>query len=292
MAPHVDDARDRLEALGQPVPQPSQQEVAASSAIEQSRAPVNLKYRTVLLITARPSVVQAARVGEPSLADSTQIIAPAVVKSSMADVQWAVKPDGKPAPVLAGASNNVSAVTLGSNGSTQPSATAMGAPSTPATNAPANALEMHDLSGDNNVNGGVVDSNGANTGTAPGAPENAVQPPAGTVPNTGNPPPPAVPAVPDNANGQPAEWPSATKDNGGLPTVAPKDTTPLPAPSKAAEAPAQVNDVPPSAHPENTVGQSTAAAGKKKKKNPKPKFSSGDESSSTHKKKKGLHKLF
>ena len=290
-APHVDDARDRLEAMNRTVPQPTEQQVAASSAIEQSRAPVNLKYRTVLLITARPSIVQAARVGEPSLTDSTQIIAPALVKASMADVTWALKPDGKPAPALPGTINNLAALTTTANNGTSPSASTGEAAGAPAANTPANALQMRDVSGDNNVNGGVVDSNGANTGNGPGAPENAAQPPAGSVPNGGNPPPPAVPSVPVDANGQPAVWPSATKDNGGLPTVAPKDSTPLPAASRAAEAPAQVNDVPPSAHPENTVGQNAAATGKRKKKNPKPKFTGNEESSSTHKKKKGVHKL-
>jgi outer membrane protein assembly factor BamD len=76
-----------------------------------------------------------------------------------------------------------------------------------------------------------------------------------------------------------------------LPTVAPKDNTPLPAATKAAAAPDQVNDVTPSGQPVNTVNENAAATGKKKKKNPKPKFSGDEESSSTHKKKKGLHKL-
>src|SRR5487761_130740 len=50
MAPHADDARDRLEAMNMPVPQPTQEQIANSAAIEQSRAPVNLKYKAFLLI--------------------------------------------------------------------------------------------------------------------------------------------------------------------------------------------------------------------------------------------------
>jgi outer membrane protein assembly factor BamD len=290
MTAHVDDARDRLEGLGLPVPEPNQQQLADSSAIEQSRAPVNLKYKAVILITARPSVVQAARVGEPSLTDPMQIMAPAVVKQTMSDVQWAVKPDGKTPPSLPGTSNNVRALgTLAGNNATAPTGT--GAASGESGAAATNALEMHDVSGDNDVSGSVVNSNGADTGSGPGAPMNAVQPPAGSGPGSVAPAQPATESTPDTT-GQPTVWPSATNDSGGLAKVAPADTTPLPAATKAGDAPAQVNDIARSAQPVNTVDQSTTASGKKKKKNPKPKFTSGEESSSTHKKKKGLHKLY
>ncbi|HUZ05036.1 MAG TPA: outer membrane protein assembly factor BamD, partial [Acidobacteriaceae bacterium] len=66
MMPHSDDARDRLEALNQPVPNPSKQEIAESEALEQSRELVNLKYKAILLVTSRPSTIQATRIGEPS----------------------------------------------------------------------------------------------------------------------------------------------------------------------------------------------------------------------------------
>ncbi len=295
MAPHVDDARDRLEAMNLPVPQPTQQEVAASSAMEQSRAPVNLKYKAVILITSRPSVVQAARVGEPSLTDPTQIMAPAIVKEAMADVRWSVKPDGKPAPGVPGGSNNLNTMTAAAvNGTASPStATSSGQPA----NTPATGMQMRDLSsGDTNMNGAVVDSGNDTTTNGQSPPTNAVQPPAGTestppatAPSVGG---NGAPAVPSNDGSQPTAWPSATPDNGGLPTVAPKDNTPLPAATKATAAPDQVNDVPAGGQSVNTVEQAAATTGKKKKKkNPKPKFSGNEESSSTHKKKKGLHKL-
>ncbi|MGC1781336.1 MAG: outer membrane protein assembly factor BamD [Acidobacteriaceae bacterium] len=298
MAPHVDDARDRLEAMNLPVPRPTARELAASSAMEQSRAPVNLKYRAVILITARPSVVQAARVGEPSLTDPTQIMAPSVVKESMADVAWAMKPDGKPAPAVQGASNSTMVAATGGSG---PIAAPAGNAAGQQNNAPAaTGLQMRDLTnGDTNVNGAIVSQDNGTAGSGQGTPMNAVQPPAGTqtlppstAPSVGGNGNPAVP--PPNTvdtNGQPAVWPSATKDNGGLPAVTPKDSTPLPSASGAAAAPAQVNDVPASVHAVNAVDQNGPTTGKKKKKNPKPKFSSKEESSSTHKKKKGLHKL-
>jgi outer membrane protein assembly factor BamD len=279
MAPHADDARDRLEAMNQPVPQPTQEQIANSAAIEQSRAPVNLKYRAFLLITARPSTVQAARVGDPSLTNPPQIMAPELVKGAMSDVRWAVKPDGKPAPSVPGTSNNLN-VAVAANGESNAPGTGTQT-ATPATS----GLQMNDISGDNGVNGTVINSNN-NSNDPPGS---AVQPPAGSasVPGTNTAPPAA------NASGQPAVWPSATKDNGGLPTVAPPNSAPLPAAEKAAPAPDQVNDISQTGHPVNTADQTTGTGkvGKKKKKNPKPQFEGKEESSSTHKKKKGLHKL-
>lgn len=288
MALHADDARDRLEAMGRPIPEPNHRELAKSAAIEQSRAPVNLKYRTIILITSRPSVVQAAHVGEPSLVDPKQIMAPAIVKGSVADVNWALKPEGKPAPGLPGTSNDLSTLAAAGNSNAASSATATSA-GTPGTT---NTLEMHDLSGGNaDVTGSVVDSNSAGTGNVPGTTGNAVEPPLGSGPGAEDPTQPATPP-PATASGQHAVWPSAVEDNGGLPTVAPKDNAPLPTAAPAAAAPDQVNSVTSTGHPVNTVAENTKTAGKKKKKNPKPKFTQSEESSSTHKKKKGLRKLF
>ena len=291
MAPHADDARDRLEAMNMPVPQPTQEQIANSAAIEQSRAPVNLKYKAFLLITARPSTVQAARVGEPSLSNPPQLLAPELVKSEMADVRWAIKPDGKPAPTVSGTSNklktavasNAESDASGTVGETQPASS---------------GLQMNDISGDNGVNGSVINNSDHNQTTQP-VPPNAVEPPVGTqsvppatAPSVGGNGNAAVPpANTTDANSNAAQWPSASKDNGGLPTVAPANSTPLPEAQKAAPAPAQVNDASQTGQPVNTVAPQTASNGKKKKKNPKPRFESKEESSSTHKKKKGLHKL-
>ena len=287
MAPHADDARDRLEAMNMPVPQPTQEQIANSAAIEQSRAPVNLKYKAFLLITARPSTVQAARVGEPSLSNPPEIIAPALVKAEMEDLRWAIKPEGKPAPSVAGTSNilktAVASNDSGAIGETQPAS---------------NGLQMNDISGDNGVSAGVINNSDQNQPTQP-SPPNAGEPPVGAQSGSpatgpaggGNGAPLVPPANATDTAGNPAQWPSARKDNGGLQTVAPPNSTPLPAVQKAAPAPGQVNDVTHTGQPINTVNQTTATIGKKKKKNPKPRFEGKEESSSTHKKKKGLHKL-
>ncbi len=291
MAPHADDARDRLEAMNMPVPQPSQQQIADSAAIEQSRAPVNLKYKAFLLITARPSTVQAARVGEPSLSNPPQITAPQLVKAEMEDLRWSIKPDGKAAPSVTGTSNKLKTVAAGNGESNDNGAVGEAQPAS-------GGLQMNDVSGDNGVNGSVI-NNSDQGQPAPSSPPNAVEPPVGTqsvppttAPSVGGDGNPAVPpANTTDTNANPAQWPSARKDNGGLPTVTPPNSTPLPAVQKAAPAPDQVNDVKETGHPVNTVDQTTASNGKKKKKNPKPQFEGKEESSSTHKKKKGLHKL-
>jgi outer membrane protein assembly factor BamD len=291
MAPHADDARDRLEAMNMPVPQPTQEQIANSAAIEQSRAPVDLKYKAFLLITARPSTVQAARVGEPSLSNPPEVLAPELVKSEMADIRWAIKPEGKPAPTVNGTSNKLKTAVAANNESN--------ASGTVGETQPASSgLQMNDVNGDNGVNGSVINNSDQNQPTQP-MPPNAVEPPAGTQ----SAPPATAPSVGGNGNpavppanttetpGNPTQWPSARKDNGGLPTVTPPNSTPLPEAQKAAPAPAQVNDVTQTGQPVNTVTQATATSGKKKKKNPKPQFEGKEESSSTHKKKKGLHKL-
>jgi outer membrane protein assembly factor BamD len=280
--------------------------------VEQSRAPVDLKYKAFLLITARPSTVQASRVGEPSLTSPAPIMAPDVLKDTIADVNWAIKPDGKPAPAVAGTSNNIQpSGVLADNGETTPSSTGQ----EPAA-AGSNGLQMNDVSGSADVNGSVV-NNSDQTQPAQSTPTtavppvaspcvapdgNAVQSPAGTA----NCPPGTAPSVGGHANpavppansvgdaGHSAEWPSARKNNGGLPVVGPANNTPLPAAQKAAAAPAQMNDVNQSGQAVNTAAdQNTAQVGKKnkKKKNPKPAFKGKEESSSTHKKKKGLRRL-
>ncbi len=288
MAPHADDARDRLEAMNLPVPQPTQEQVANSAAIEQSRAPVNLKYKAFLLITARPSTVQAARVGEPSLSNPPEIIAPELVKSEMEDVRWAIKPEGKPAPSVAGTSNSLKTAVASNSGSN-------GSGEVGETQPASNGLQMNDISGDNGMNGAVINNSDQGQPTQPnaGEPSTGTQSsPAAASPSAGGGDAPAVPqANTTDSTGNPTQWPSARKDNGGLQTVVPANNTPLPAVQKAAPAPDQVNDVPQTGHPVNTVDQTTASNGKKKKKNPKPQFKGKEESSSTHKKKKGLHKL-
>jgi outer membrane protein assembly factor BamD len=101
MAPHVEDARDRLVAMNRPVPEPTPEAVAENDAEERSRQPLRFTDKTFDLIRHGPSVVEAVHVGEPSLDDPKRTLAPDVNNQNLA-LMNAASAVGKPAtPVVA-----------------------------------------------------------------------------------------------------------------------------------------------------------------------------------------------
>jgi outer membrane protein assembly factor BamD len=90
---HVEDARDRLAAMNLPIPEPSQQQIAASVALENSRASYRLTDRAKLLILHMPDTVMAARDGEPTLTDPKPTIAPTIVKKVNENFKSAFNPE-------------------------------------------------------------------------------------------------------------------------------------------------------------------------------------------------------
>ncbi len=96
MAPHVEDARDRLVAMNRPVPEPTQAAIAESDAEERSRQALHFTDKTLGLIKRGPTVVEAVHVGEPSLNDPKRTYAPEVTKENLAMFNDAVNA-GKPA---------------------------------------------------------------------------------------------------------------------------------------------------------------------------------------------------
>ena len=84
MAPHVEDARDRLVAMNRPVPEPTQAAIAESDAEERSRQALHFTDKTLGLIKRGPTVVEAVHVGEPSLNDPKRTFAPEVTKENLA----------------------------------------------------------------------------------------------------------------------------------------------------------------------------------------------------------------
>ncbi|HVJ08286.1 MAG TPA: outer membrane protein assembly factor BamD [Acidisarcina sp.] len=84
MAPHVEDAKERLIALNKAVPEPTPEALAENEAEMQSLINIKLKDRAMLLIKHGPSTIQASRVGEPSMADAKRTIAPDVSKETIA----------------------------------------------------------------------------------------------------------------------------------------------------------------------------------------------------------------
>jgi outer membrane protein assembly factor BamD len=258
-APHVEDARDRLDAMNVPIPTPTPEQIAASVALENSRRQYRLQDRATLLVMHKPDVVLAARDGDPTLADPSPTLAPHVVNKITADFNDALNPNAAKADEPA--ANAAAPATDGTAAS----------PSTAGTPAPPAApLQFQDVP--------AAGTAGAPTGSS------AVTSQPGNTP---------VPASSGNSMGVEILTPGATTgatakpadDNGGLKAVGPVNATPLPAAEKPSEAPNAVNDIASKPQP---AAQTPNANGKK---NPKPEFDKSDESSSKHKKKKGLSKL-
>jgi outer membrane protein assembly factor BamD len=255
-APHVEDARDRLDAMNVPIPTPTPEQAAASVALENSRRSYRLQDRARLLVLHQPDVVMAARDGEPTLTDPAPTLAPAVTKNLTEVFNAAMNP---------GAANAASPATTPAPGATTPpSDTAAATPAQPAT--PAAPLAFQDVP--------AAPAAGASGSSAVTTVQGATSAPPPSGGNTVG-----VEILGSNPNVKP------TDNNGGLKAVGPENSTSLPAPEKPAETPTQVNDIAPGTQP---AAQAPNANGKK---NGKPEFDKGDESSSKHKKKKGLSKL-
>src|ERR1700722_5166946 len=284
MAAHVEDARERLIALNRPVPEPTKEELADSEAEEQSRTGITFKDRALLLVKRGPVTVNAARIGEPTLADRPPVTAPDVGKRNQAVIMAAVK--NEPLPPLA-PSGPVPAVVASEAPGAAPAPDAGG------------TLQLENVP---SAEGGAPAGGGPQIGASiVSTGENgAGQAPAGSAPPTSAPPTsapaagvPVGPAVtPEGAAAAAAAAAVPGVPGPGLfPTVGPTNNQPLPPIEKPAEAAAQTNDVPHAAQVQTGTDAGATTANGKKKKTPAPKFDSSDESSSKHKKKKGLDKL-
>jgi outer membrane protein assembly factor BamD len=257
LAPHVEDAKDRLIAMGVPVPDPSAEALAESQAEEDSRVPVRIGKRALDLMSRGPDTVHAARVGEPSESIPTPIVAPDVVKQGQAVYTAAIKgeplPNGLPVPGQAAPVNEAIA-----NGTAPPT-----------TEQPATPLTFRDVPEGAGTSGNSVS-------VQVEAPNSTGGEANGT---TGG----AAPAANPATSGEPAT------PAGAAPLVAPVgpvNDKPLPAVDKPAEAPQQINEVQGSQAQVQT-GATTSHSNKKKK----APYDKKDESSSKHKKKTGLDKL-
>ena len=84
MAPHVEDARDRLVAMNRPVPEPTEAAVAENDAERTSRQPIRFTDNVLGHHQARSDGGGGAHVGEPSLEDPKRTLAPDVTKENIA----------------------------------------------------------------------------------------------------------------------------------------------------------------------------------------------------------------
>lgn len=100
MAPHVEDARDRLVSMNRPVPEPTDAAVAENDAENKSMQPIRFTNRALDIIKRGPTVVEAAHVGEPSLEDPKRTLAPEVTKENQTLFVTAIN-EGKATPAAA-----------------------------------------------------------------------------------------------------------------------------------------------------------------------------------------------
>ncbi len=249
----VEDAKDRLAAMNLPIPTPTVEEAQASGALENSRQQYRLQDRAKLLVFHQPDVVQAARVGEPPLADPKLTTAPMVRQQVIADYNGALNP---------GAPRTGQTVAAAADGGAADGASA--APAAPA--APLAFSDVPAADAPANTGGAAINTAlpAGSTGSSDGGTSVGVEV--------------LTPGVRTGAAGTP-------DPNGGLKAVGNDGPAALPPVDKAEAAPDQVNDITPGT--KQPAAQAAAANGKKAK----PGYDKSDESSSKHKKKKGLDKL-
>jgi len=102
MAPHVEDARDRLVAMNRPVPEPTPETLAENEAEEKSRQPERFTDKTWGLIKHGPTVLESAHVGDPTMESPKRTIAPDITKANVqlfADAYKAGQPGATEAAV-------------------------------------------------------------------------------------------------------------------------------------------------------------------------------------------------
>jgi outer membrane protein assembly factor BamD len=207
LEPRAADAKERLTAMHRPLPVPTAAELAENQAEVESRAPVTLRSRALLLVSRRPEVLEAARVGEPDMETPKPTLAPEITKQNVAVYNEIVHP-GAAAAAEKAASDSGSAASSDSSNA-------------PPRSDEAPTLENVPESGSSSSGGGVSTTMGI------------VEPSGASRATDGS-----------NARGvDPASTSVVSQPAGAaLPSVGPKNTA-IPAAEKPAEAPDQVNEV-------------------------------------------------
>ncbi len=254
-SPHVEDARDRLEAMNVPIPEPTPDQLAASQALEDSRQTYTLANRAKGLILHGPDTVQTARIGEPSLADPKATLAPAVAKKIQEAFTTASNPNAAAKANTAVAATTAAGTAADAGASAAAPATAMSLQDIPSSDAAPDAATGSSFTA--TPTGVAPVSSGGGTGMG----VTILSHPGAT---------------------------STTPTANGLNAVGPANTTELPPIEKAAPAPDAVNDV---AGQKTPQGQAPTLDKNGNPKKTKAEYNKKDESSSTHKKKTGLDKL-
>jgi outer membrane protein assembly factor BamD len=280
---HVEDAKDRLVAMGRPVPTPTPEQVAASAALENSRGQYTLSSRVELFVLHKADTVPAATLGDPPLEDAKPTLAPDVYKNSMSEYYAALNPAAYAARPETG-----TAPATPSEPTSAAAAQAPAASAAPLTLQDVPTAAVGAESGSSAVVTNVPQATPASSSGGSSMGIEIVQPSSNSpAPGPAPASPPSFPGTDSSTPAQPATANVSVPtrdDTGGLKPVGPTGATALPPIEKPSAAPDAINEVTPGSQP---PAQTAPANGKK----PKPAFDKADESSSKHKKKKGLAKL-
>jgi outer membrane protein assembly factor BamD len=276
-APHAEDAKERLAGMNLPIPTPTPEEIAASDALEGSRAQYNLQKRLEIFFMHRPDTVTAAQTGNPTLDDPPPTVAPTIVRNLVADYKAAYNPKAaaehpnsaaSPAPAPAADTSTPAAA------ETAPVAAQPAAPPTLSDVPTEGAAEADDSTKTVTEVAPATEGSGTGLGVE-------ILTPSGK--NS------ATPGSTITPNGTPASsLPAATgaqDPNYGLATPTAKYSA-LPPIEKPAAAPDQVNEAAGKPEPAAQIKDPNS-----KKKAKAPKVDKTDESSSKKKPKKGIDKL-
>jgi len=271
-APHVDDAKDRLVGMGLTVPVPTAEEVAASTALENSRGQYTLSKRAIGLFMHQADTVPAATIGAPPLEDPTPVSAATIVRKSISDFNSAMNPAANKAPATEA---NAVADTGAAPADTAAPAPAADAPLALQDVPTATAADVPStMTNEPQVSPSTAPEGGNSMGIEIVRPGSDSQAPV------------SAPASPPAFPGTAAPATSSTDPAGGVKAVGPDDSATAMAPiEKPAAAPEVINDA---AGVKTPAAQTASPDGKKK---PKVECDKDDESCSKHKKKKGLDKI-
>jgi outer membrane protein assembly factor BamD len=268
-APHVDDAKDRLVGMGQAVPTPTPEQLAASTALENSRGQYTLSKRALGFIMHTTDTVPAATLGAPPLEDLPPVSAATVVRKAITDFGTSMNPSANRPP-------STTALAVPSQA---PSVDGAAAP-TPAGSPP---LSFQDVpkadapAGSGPAITNVPQSSPASSSGGTGLGIEIVRPGSDAqAPMSAPATPPAFPGTtPRTGTSDPAA---------GLGAIGAPNTAPLPPIEKPDAAPDPINEAVGTKQP---AAQAPPAKGKK----PKVTCDKADESCSKHKPKKGVGKL-
>ncbi|MDP9051090.1 MAG: outer membrane protein assembly factor BamD, partial [Acidobacteriota bacterium] len=258
-------AKDRLVGMGLPVPTPTPDQLAASTALENSRGQYTLSKRALTFFLHQADTVQAATQGAPPLEDPTPTNAATVVRKSISDFNTSMSLAAGTAPAPA----------------TTPAPAPANTPAAAPAVAPA-ALSLEEVPA-------------ATAAPSTGSAITTTVPQSSTSGSSGSsmgieivrPNPDAAPSTTPGSTTFPGTAPAAAPahEDIGVAPVGPANATPLAPIEKPAAAPDPINDA--ASHPQ-PAAQVPAANGKKK---PKVACDKNDESCSTKKPKKGLSKI-